>query len=130
MADERVLLVGLDDAVLRQRQASFERSGYRVTGLRGDASDALREVVRNRPDLIVMTECSASSGATGLFRYLWGLWPIPVVVVGQREDVDNSVHYCEMGADTYLVPPVDSRELLARARNLLRMAREGRNVFC
>jgi two-component system, OmpR family, response regulator len=127
MADERVLLVGLDDDVWRQRQASFERSGYRVTRLRGDAGDALQEVMHSWPDLIVMAECSASRGGAELMGYLWGIWPIPVMVLGQRPDVNSSVQYYEMGADAYLAPPVDSRELLARARNLLRLARRDRN---
>lgn len=102
----------------------FQQSGYRVTALRGDVSDALREVADSWPDLIVLSEWSMKHGALDLLSYLWGNWPIPVIVIGQREDVDSAVRYYEMGADAYLAPSVDSRELLARARNLLRIPYE------
>jgi two-component system torCAD operon response regulator TorR len=50
-----------------------------------------------------------------------------IMVTGKAEDVDRIVAL-EMGADDYVIKPFNSRELFARAKNLLRRTRLARVV--
>ncbi len=121
LSADRVLLIEPDDEVRQHLRRVFERSGYGVTALGSDAGRALQEVMRNCPDLIVMAERSAGNGTRELLGYLWDACPVPVIMLGASQDGSDAIPYFEMGVDVYLSPPVDTRELLARAKNLLRL---------
>ncbi len=67
------------------------------------------------PNLIVMAERSARNGCRELMGYLWDRCPVPVIMLGASCDGGDAIPYFEMGVDVYMSPPVDTRELLARA---------------
>ena len=50
---------------------------------------------------------------------------MPLVILARRGDEVDRIVGLEMGADDYLVKPVNPRELLARLRNILRRAGAG-----
>lgn len=96
-------------------------------------SDALAHAREDVPDLIVsdfsMPEMNGAE-FTRAFRQLEGCADIPVMVVTAQEDRALRYEALEAGATDFLESPVDHREFLVRARNLLalreqRLAREG-----
>ncbi len=125
MSADRVLLIEPDAEVRQHLRRVFEVSGYRVTALGSDTQQALHEVMLHCPNLIVMAERSARNGCRELMGYLWDRCPVPVIMLGASCDGGDAIPYFEMGVDVYMSPPVDTRELLARARNLLRLAWNG-----
>ena len=120
-----VLLIEPDQSLRRELRDVFERSGYSVTAVKGNAADALSQVMRWCPDLIVMGERAANGGCRELMGYLWCECPVPVIMLGESGDTSDAIPYLEMGVDAYVCRSVNSRELLARARNLLRLAWNG-----
>jgi PleD family two-component response regulator len=48
---------------------------------------------------------------------------IPIIVLGSDIDVRTKVALFELGADDYMVRPVDSSEMLARLRAVIRRSR-------
>lgn len=48
---------------------------------------------------------------------------VPIVMIGEDEDMPRIAHGLEMGANDYLVRPVDRNELLARVRTQVRRKR-------
>lgn len=122
---EKVLLIDPDEALRLELRQIFERSGYSVTTVKGNATEALSQVMRWCPDLILMGERAANNGCRELMGYLWCQCPLPVMVLGDSEDETDAIPYLEMGVDAYIPRPVDERELLARAKNLLRLAWNG-----
>lgn len=123
--DEKVLLIEPNEALRRELRELFERSGYSVIAVKGSAAEALSQVMRWCPDLIVMGERAANNGCRELMGYLWCQCPVPVMMLGESSDTAHAIPYLEMGVDAYVSQSVDSRELLARARNLLRLAWNG-----
>lgn len=121
------MLVG-DDPEVRCASSAFGQAGYVVTAARDDG-EALAEVTRACPDLVVMAESAWESTGTQLIGYLWELCWTPLIILGQSSDGADGIPYLEMGADAYLTWPVDFGELLARARLLLRLtSKELRSV--
>ncbi len=122
---ESVLLIEPDEVLRRELREVFARSNYSVTVVKGNAVEALSEVMRWCPDLIVMGERAANNGCRELMGYLWDRCPAPVIIVGDSVNAADAIPYLEMGVDAYVSRSVNSRELLARARNLLRLAWNG-----
>lgn len=117
-----MLLIGVDPEV-RHISSAFGEAGYVVTAVRDDG-EALAEVTRACPDLVVMAESAWDSTGTQLVGYLWELCWTPLIILGQSSDGADGIPYLEMGADAYVTSPVDFGELLARARLLVHLTRK------
>jgi two-component system OmpR family response regulator len=63
-----------------------------------------------------------------LCRSLRAASDVPFIIVARRADEVDRILGLEMGADDYLAKPVNSRELLARMRNILRRVNGGAPV--
>jgi len=97
--------------------AHLEHHGYRVSVTAGNA--LTRTLERARIDLVIL---GVQLGEDGLraFRGLRAASDVPLVILAHRGDEVDRIVGLEMGADDYLVKPVNPRELLARLRNILR----------
>src|SRR5215475_9519548 len=71
------------------------------------------------PSLIVMDQTSRGDGLDSL-RSIRSQSDVPVIMTGHQPDEIDRVVGLELGADDYLAKPFSPRELLARARAILR----------
>jgi DNA-binding response OmpR family regulator len=81
------------------------------------------------PSLIVMDQKTSRNDGLDTLRLIRSRSDVPVIMTGHRPDEIDRVIGLELGADDYLVKPFSLRELLARARAILRrrgMARVAR----
>jgi DNA-binding response OmpR family regulator len=100
----------------------LEHSGFGVVNASG-SKQALAEIGRSSPDLIVMRENSRRLNGDELCIRIREISDIPIIVLGQEQEEAAGVEFLEMGADAYLPSPLRLRELLARVRSLLRRTR-------
>jgi len=120
-----VILVADDDAVFRTLlRAVLEPAGYRVIECEcGD--DALLRSAERLPDLVVADVCMPRGSGYELCRRLRSEFdssPPILMVSGSRMESHDRAAGLELGADDYVVKPVDPEEFLARVRALLRRA--------
>jgi two-component system, OmpR family, response regulator len=116
------VLIADDDREFRATFAShLERHGFRVTTASSPAG-MHRAFDRARVDLVVLDPMLGDREGMSLCRNLRVASEVPVIMVARRDDEVERIVGLEMGADDFLVKPVNVRELLARMRNLLRRA--------
>ena len=72
------------------------------------------------PSLIVMDQQTGRNNGLDKLRLIRLESDVPVIMTGQGSDEIDRVVGLELGADDYLVKPFSPRELLARARAILR----------
>jgi len=121
------LLVCPDLAMTDNLDFVLQHSGFRIINAAG-SGQALAEIDRNAPDLILMRESSRRLNGDELCIRIRELSDVPIIVLGQEPEEAAGVEFLEMGADAYLPSPLILRELLARVRSLLRHTRASQEI--
>lgn len=109
-----------DDPVTRTKLAgAFAGAGYRVS--EADSAEETRRICAEDPaDLYIIDINLPDEDGFDLTRSIREGGDTAVILVsGRTEEVDRVVGL-ELGADDYVTKPFSARELLARAKNLLR----------
>jgi len=121
----RVLIVD-DDLRVRETMRDYvEHLGYAVRDA-SCAEEALAEITRETPDLVLLDVRMPGTNGIDLCRQLKGdpmTHFIPVVLLTAERELNSRVAGLEAGADDYFTKPVHPRELDARLRSLIRLKR-------
>jgi len=116
---DKILLIHPELAFRQKLSFVLQHSGFRVVSAM-EGQQALAEIDRSRPDLIVMAESAPGLNRDELCIRIRELCQAPIIVLGQNHEEAAGIEFLEMGADAYLTSPLNRRELLARVRSLLR----------
>lgn len=118
-----VLIVD-DDAEIRAGLAEvFARAGFRASAAQ-DAAAMDRALETDGADLVVLDlMMPGEDGLSAARRLAARGWP-PVIMLSALGDDADRIIGLEVGADDYLSKPCNPRELVARARAVLRRARD------
>ena len=119
---EKILLVCSDLAMTDNLAFVLQHSGF-VTVNTAGSKEALAEIGKGSPDLVVIRESSRRLNGDELCIRIRELSDVPIIILGQSEEEVAGVEFLEMGADAYLTSPLSLRELLARIHSLLRRTR-------
>ncbi len=119
---QRILVVDDDKAIVRLVRAYLEQAGYQVF-VAYDGEMALHIIRAERPDLVVLDLMLPGRDGWDITRIVRAdptLAGIPIIMLTARvEDTDRIVGL-ELGADDYITKPFNPREVVARARAVLR----------
>jgi len=115
----RVLIVDDEPGMLDVAQMYFNREGFQVT-LACDGETALKAVEMQKPDLIVLDLMLPKLDGFEVCRRLRQVGQVPIIMLTARDDEVDKIVGLEMGADDYLTKPFSPRELVARAKAVLR----------
>jgi len=114
-----ILLIEADPASGELISGVLSKVGYTVTTI-ADADEAFPRVIEHQ--LAIVDVVSGSKSAFDICREIRGtpaLARIPVLCVGQTDDVEDRIRFLEAGADDVMAKPFDARELEARVEALL-----------
>lgn len=120
METSRILVADDEKALTGYLAPILERAGFAVTVVH-DGETALRYVLENHPDLIVLDLLMPGLDGREVCRRLRaaGDWT-PVIMLTRVSTPVDKVLSLEEGADDYLCKPFDPHELVARIRAVLR----------
>jgi len=115
----RVLIVD-DEAGIREMLVEyFQMQGFR-TAQAVDGASARAQVASFRPDLVLLDLNMPGENGLSVARWLRETTTAGIIMLTAAHGTVDRVVGLEMGADDYVAKPCDLRELLARARSVLR----------
>ncbi|NLZ17745.1 MAG: response regulator transcription factor [Desulfobulbaceae bacterium] len=120
------ILIFEDDTATRSMLNDFFAGRGATVATAEDGKNSLERINREQPDLLILDVIMPFQSGLGVLREMRAAGSrVPVLMLTEKGTVEDRVTGLELGADDYLAKPFDARELLARARVLLRQARQG-----
>ena len=118
---QRLLVVDDDRSIRDITQIALQEEGY-IVDTAVDAEEALEQVRRYSPDLLILDVMLSPGGMDGfeLTREIRRTSSVPIILLTAKTDTIDKVVGLESGADDYVEKPFEMRELVARMRALLR----------
>ena len=123
----RVLVVEDESDIAALIAYQLTRNGFRVETV-CTGPEALKAVGREAPDLVVLDRMLpglAGDEVLGRLRRDAATAGLPVLMLTAKREQEDRIEGFELGADDYLTKPFSPRELVLRARAILRRTREG-----
>ncbi len=118
----RILIVDDEIDYLTLLKLKLANEGFDVDAVdRGE--DALNLIKTEDYDLVIMDVLMPDKTGLQVFREMREdekIDEVPVIFLSAKDDVNLKVEALHLGAEDYLVKPIDMKELAARARNIIR----------
>lgn len=122
MASDLVLVVDDEENIRELCRMYLEREGFQVASS-SDGEDALAKIKGDRPALVILDLMLPGLDGFEVCRRARQFSDVPILMLTARdEDIDKIVGL-EIGADDYLTKPFNPREMVARAKAILRRVR-------
>lgn len=120
----RVLVVDDEESIRTLVKYNFEREGFQTVSL-GDGREACQQVMEHpdRYDLVILDIMLPGIDGIEICKQLRRAnVRVPVILLTARDDEIDKIIGLEIGADDYVTKPFSPRELVARAKAVLRRA--------
>ena len=111
---KKILVVDDDPTLTTLVSKCLETNGYEVTAVT-EAADGLDYAMKNDPDLIVLDVMMPVINGFNFCRLLKqeeDKKDIPIILLTSRDQIKDIAIGLEMGAEAYLVKPLNTTELL------------------
>ena len=118
---KKVLVVDDEPTLVATLKYNLEREGYTVLTA-GDGESALSTARSEHPDLVLLDVMLPGLDGFEVCRILRRESGAPILMLTAKGDEVDMVVGLELGADDYVTKPFSMREVIARARALLRRA--------
>lgn len=116
---QRILIVDDERKLVQGLVAYFRQAGFDTLAAY-DGRSALEAARRDSPDLIVLDLMLPELDGLEVCRQLRRTSAIPIIMLTARVDEADMLVGLELGADDYITKPFSPREVVARARAVLR----------
>jgi DNA-binding response OmpR family regulator len=119
-APRRRVLVVDDEAALREVVAQYLALDGFTVAQAADGAEALRLAEAHPPDLVVLDLMLPGLDGMDVCRHLRAHSAVPIIMLTARGDEADKLSGFDVGADDYVTKPFSPRELVVRARAILR----------
>jgi len=123
MRQQRVLLVD-DEKKIRDLLAAYLRADDFEVAEASDGLEALAKIRSAEPDLVILDVMMPGMDGVEVLRELRKTSDVFVMMLTARAEETDKLIGLSVGADDYLTKPISPRELVARAKAILRRGRE------
>lgn len=119
-SDEVRLLIVDDDSEIRAELSAYLSAHFFWVQTAANGEEAERHLANREFDVILLDLWLGSENGFDVLRRLRQTRNTPCIMVTAQDEITDKIVGLELGADDYLVKPVNLRELLARIRALIR----------
>ena len=117
----RVLVVDDEAGIVTGVRRYFEQAGFEVLAAY-DGPTGLAMALAEAPDLVILDLMLPGMDGLDVCRAIRRQSEVPIIMLTARVEEADTVTGLELGADDYVTKPFSPRELVARARAVLRRA--------
>lgn len=116
---KRVLVVDDEEAILKVVEYALTQAGYEVHCAHdGEGAEFMFDQIK--PDLVVLDIMLPGKSGLDIARDLRARSNVPIIMLSARGDEVDRILGLEFGADDYVTKPFSPRELVSRAKAILR----------
>lgn len=119
MARHSVLIVDDDLKLAALLETYFKKEGF-LTYLAHDGLECLRAVQEKKPDIIVLDLMLPGLDGWAVCHRIRKEWDTPIIMLTARDEESDRLIGLEIGADDYVTKPFSPKEVVARAKVILR----------
>jgi DNA-binding response OmpR family regulator len=117
--NKKILVVDDEERMLRFIRLNLEHDGFQVIEAT-KGNDALDKMRTDMPDLILLDIMLPDIDGFEVLKRIREISNIPVIMLTAKGEEDDRVKGLELGADDYVTKPFSPRELVSRAKAVLR----------
>ncbi len=122
MMETKILIIEDETAISEPIKAYLESEGYDLK-VAADGAEGVSFFKMYDPDITVLDITLPKKDGWQVCRELRAVSEKPIIIISTKADVTDKVIGLELGADDYMVKPIDNRELFARIKAVLRRSR-------
>ncbi len=116
---KRILVASSDRPTSTFLYVTLEQANHIIT-ITDNVLDAVISIEHRQYDLVILDVTGPQSSGFVACAQLRLLSRVPILLINANRDRDLLIYGFKMGADDYMVKPIDSRELAVRVSALLR----------
>jgi two-component system torCAD operon response regulator TorR len=120
-----VLIIEDEPATRGLLAGYFQQAGFLVVEAE-TGQEARETMLRQPPDLVLLDIELPDEDGFSIAKSIREISNVGIIIVTQRANEDDRVFGLETGGDDYVTKPPNGRELVARAKNLLRRTHPGK----
>ena len=122
MMETKILVIEDESAISESIKSFFETEGYDVK-VAADGSEGINFFKMYDPDITVLEITLPKKDGWQVCREIRESSQKPIIMISTKGEVFDKVLGLELGADDYMVKPIDNKELSARIKAVLRRCR-------
>ena len=119
MLDTKLLVIDDDPNICELLKVYFENEGYDVKTV-NDGIEGINFFKMYDPDIVILDITLPKKDGWQVCREIRENSAKPIIMISTKGDVFDKVLGLELGADDYMVKPIDNKELSARIKAVLR----------
>ncbi|XEQ93939.1 Transcriptional regulatory protein WalR [Sporomusa carbonis] len=121
------VIVDDDEKLTKLLQTYFEKEGF-ITGVAHEGFEAMKLIREKKPDIIILDLMLPGIDGWEICRRVRRETDIPILMLTARDEETDRLIGLEMGADDYVTKPFSPREVVARAKVILRRSKKSAAV--
>ncbi|WP_425061417.1 response regulator [Sporomusa carbonis] len=127
MVQYSAVIVDDDEKLTKLLQTYFEKEGF-ITGVAHEGFEAMKLIREKKPDIIILDLMLPGIDGWEICRRVRRETDIPILMLTARDEETDRLIGLEMGADDYVTKPFSPREVVARAKVILRRSKKSAAV--
>lgn len=128
MIMEKILVADDEQSIANLIAYAFEKEGYSVE-IAYDGEEALDKITKYKPKILIIDVMMPELNGFQVLKKLKNENKLGIIMLTAKNDMADKILGLELGADDYITKPFDIRELIARARSLIRRLSKANENF-
>jgi len=117
--EEKILIVDDEIGIVNAIAFAFRKEGY-IVETANNGQEALDKLTTFYPNIMILDVMMPKLSGLEVCKKLVNEKNLAIILLTAKNDIVDKVLGLELGADAYITKPFDMRELIARAKSILR----------